>query len=657
MASSPSSPYRSSDSEEGTPKPHRRPRHDVFFSTISDTELKSIKIGESTPITSTKEGLEEVQKESPKEIKEVLVAKEVEDIEAQPSTLQDWNQQNRLLIADGTIVNHDIMFDGDVYIEDGIVKEVGTDLSVPEGTRTINAKGKLVIPGGIDTQTNLEMNFMGARSMDDFYSGTKAALAGGTTMIMDFVMESSSSLLQSYEIRRAVADKKVCCDYALHIVLPEWTEKTEEEMEVLVKEKGINSFKAFMTYKDQYMLRDGELLQMLHACKNLGAVAMVHAENGDIIAENEKRMLNMGVTGPEGHIYSRPEEVEAEATFRASVLANQVNCPLFIQHVMSRSAAKVIAKRRGEGCLLYADTVAAALGTDGSHHLNACWRHAAGHVTVPPLCTDPSTPVGLMNLLGSGDLQVTASNHCTFSANQKALGQNDFTMIPHGVNGIEERMSVVWEKGVVMGILDPCRFVAVTSTNAAKIFNIYPRKGRIQVGSDADIVVWNPEQTRTISVKTHHSQADFNIFEGMECHGVADIVIAGGRVVVDQGQLQVTKGEGRFIDTPPFCPYIFSCVRAKDKACQPFKVEREPYESVAVEGDLEGETVDEAVEVTEIISQSSEFYSRPPTRSGGRNLQDSTFSLSGAQIDDDKDIRLSGKRIQNPPGGKSAGLW
>ncbi|XP_076353215.1 dihydropyrimidinase-like [Tachypleus tridentatus] len=499
---------------------------------------------------------------------------------------------------------------------------------------------------------------MGEKSVDDFYHGTKAALAGGTTMIMDFVMESSSSsLLKSYEMRREVADENVCCDYALHIVIPEWTEKTEEEMEVLVKEKGINSFKAYMTYKDQYMLRDGELLQMLHACKKLGAVAMVHAENGDIIDENEKRMLNMGITGPEGHIYSRPEEVEAEATFRASVLANQVNCPLFILHVMSPSAAKVIAKRREEGCQLYADTTAAALGTDGSHYLNACWRHAAGHVTVPPLCTDPSTPVDLMNLLGSGDIQITASNHCTFSANQKAFGQSDFTMIPHGVNGIEERMSIVWEKGVVMGKLDPSRFVAVTSTNAAKIFNIYPRKGRIQAGSDADVVVWNPEQTRVISAKTHHSQADFNIFEGMKCHGVADVVIAGGKVVVDQGQLQVTKGGGKFVETPPFCPHIFFCVRAKDKACQPFKVEREPYESVAVEDDFEGETPDEAVEVTEIIPQPSEFYSRPLTRSGVRNLQDSTFSLSGAQIDDDKGIKLSGKRIQNPPGGKSAGLW
>ncbi|KAJ8952353.1 hypothetical protein NQ318_017247 [Aromia moschata] len=224
---------------------------------------------------------------------------------------------------------------------------------------------------------------------------------------------------------------------------------------------------------------------------------------------------------------------------------------------MSKSAALALDQACKSGTRVHGETLVAALGTDGSHYKNSCFHHSAGHVLSPPLRPDPTTPLSLMNFLAQDVLQVTGSDNCTFTKSQKELGKEDFTKIPNGVNGVEDRLSVIWEKGVHTGILDPTRFVAVTSTNAAKIFNLYPRKGCIAVGSDADIVIWNPLAVRTISAKTHHQAVDFNIFEGMQCHGVPEYVIVNGRVCVDEGQLRVVEGHGRFIETPVYPPYIY----------------------------------------------------------------------------------------------------
>lgn len=556
-------------------------------------------------------------------------------------------------------MNDDQSFDADLYIEDGIIKQVGQNLITPGGARVIEARGKLVMPGGIDTHTHMQLPFMGTFSSDDFYTGTRAALAGGTTMIMDFVLDAKGvSLLEAYDKWRSWADAKVCCDYALHVGVTWWSSQLSSELEQLTKEKGVNSFKVFMAYKDVFMLDDGDLYHVFKRCRQLGAIAQVHAENGHLIAEKSKEMVAKGITGPEGHALCRPEEVEGEATLRAITIAHQADCPLYVVHVMSKAAANEIAGARKRGYAVYGEPIAAGLGTDGTHYWNKCWRHAAAHVMGPPLRPDPTTPAALMSLLASGDLQATGTDHCTFNADQKALGKDDFRSIPNGVNGVEDRMSIVWEKGVCTGLMDPCKFVAVTSTNAAKIFNIYPRKGRIAVNSDADIVIWDPNATRTISAKTHHQAVDFNIFEGMVCHGVPVYVITGGRVALDEDGLHVTQGSGRFVPTPCHAPYVYGRYEYRMEASteeQP--VVRDPYTGPVIDlkaaGD--GETKQPLAEKN-ILADNSSFHNRPPTRSGGRHMQDSSFALSGDQIDDSNQ-RRSHQKVSNPPGGRSMGLW
>ena len=591
--------------------------------------------------------------------------------------------QNRLLIKNGKVVNDDGITDSDVYIEDGVIKQMGRNLIIPGGTRTIDARGKYVMPGGIDPHTHFELEMMGAKSVDDFYQGTKAAVAGGTTMIIDFVIPmKDESLLEAYDRYRESADQKVCCDYSLHVAITSWSPKVKEEMSMLSKMHGVSSFKMFMAYRDMFMLRDPELIEAFKECKELGAIAMVHAENGDIIAENTKRLLDAGVTGPEGHEMSRPEEVEAEAVNRACVIASQVNCPLYVTAVSSKSAADVVSSKRSEGVVLYGETLASTVGIDGSEQYGKDIAKARRYVTSPPLRPDSTTPAYLIEHLAQDGLQVTGSDNCTFNGDQKALGKDDFSKIPNGVNGVEDRMSVVWEKGVHAGIMEPTRFVAVTSTNAARIFNLYPRKGVIAVGSDADIVVWDPNRKRTISAETHVQAVDFNIFEGMEVHGVPEYVIVEGRVCVDECELKAVHGFGKFVETLSHGDYVYSMI--EDREQRPRGVARTEAEAKRfAEEDVAIARAKEEARATAAAlgkaRQTNGTYESPkpkvklpdcmptlpdsavvtpsskgPRLEGQRNLQDSTFSIS----EDVEEGRRACIRVNNPPGGRSAGgFW
>jgi len=548
-----------------------------------------------------------------------------------------------ILIKGGEVVNEDGRQMADVYVEGRTIKAVGPNLEVGAGTRVIDATGKLVIPGGIDTHTHCQMPFMGMVAVDDFFIGTKAALAGGTTMIIDFVIPTKGeSLLTAYSRWRGWADEKVCCDYSLHMAVTHWGPQVEAEMaKVTSPEVGINSFKVFMAYKDVFMLQDGEIIECFKRAREVGAIAQVHAENGDLIEENQAKLLAAGVTGPEGHPMSRPEEVEASATLRACVIANQVKCPLYVVHVMSKSAARVIMEKRKEGAVIMGEPIAASLGTDGTHYYNRCWRHAAAHVLSPPLREDQDTPRYLMELLANGSLQCTGTDNCTFTSRQKALGLNDFTKIPNGVNGLEDRMAVIWQRGVHSGMMTPERFVSVTSSTAARIFNIWPQKGLIAPGSDADIVVWNPNKTRVISASTHHHAVDFNIFEGQEVHGIAEWVLTGGRVVVEAEEVKVTKGAGRFIPNLPFSSYVYDRVKEEEekKAKMWVPVQRSAEDMFV---DMGGEAAaDAAVGQAAQALQEKVIVSSPKEETPNKPRIDSKPQI----------------RVRNPPGGQSSGAF
>lgn len=583
----------------------------------------------------------------------------MEDLSVKKMHLQ--NSQNRILIKGGTVVNATGSELADVYVEDRLIKQVGKNLDIPGGTRIIDATGKLVMPGGIDTHTHCQMPFMGTRAVDDFYIGTKAALAGGTTMIIDFVIpQKGQPLMDAYNQWRAWADEKVCCDYSFHCAITYWNDSVEEQMRELCSEEvGINSFKMFMAYKDVMMLRDNEMIEVFKVCRKIGALAQVHAENGDAIAENQDRLLAKGVTGPEGHPLSRPEEIETEAVMRACTMANQLDCPLYVVHVMSKTAADIIVRKRNEGQVVFGEPIAASLATNGTHYYHKCWRHAAAYVMSPPLREDITTPDYLMELLANGDLDCTGTDNCTFNSKQKARGINDFTKIPNGVNGLEDRMSVIWEKGVANGIMTKERFVEVTSTTAAKIFNFYPSKGVIAPGSDADIIVWDPEKSRTISARTHHHAVDFNIFEGMHVHGICDYVLSNGKVVVDEGQLKVCQGSGRYIKNPAYSPYVYDKVEtnAANRMMKEVGVYR-TEEDFKIDDVEEPDMEDKAPQAVANQQKSSfDLKGHPaepkPEPEQGHGQQQSQPQVENsptpAKIDSKPTIR-----VRAPPGGKSS---
>jgi len=477
-----------------------------------------------------------------------------------------------LHIRGGTVVNADRQFRADVITQDGKIVAVGESLPTPAGATLVDAGGQYVMPGGIDPHTHMQLPFMGTVTMDDFFTGTAAGMAGGTTTIIDFVIpDPQENILEAYKKWRGWAEK-AAGDYSFHVAITWWSEQVRKDMGTLVKEEGINSFKHFMAYKNAIMCDDETLVNSFKRALELGAMPTVHAENGELVYLLQQTVADMGIMGPEGHPLSRPPMVEGEAANRAIAIADVLNVPIYVVHVSCIEAAEAIARARARGQRVYGEVLAGHLVIDDSVYRDPDFATAAGYVMSPPFRPKINQEF-LWRGLQSGNLHTTATDHCTFCAAQKAAGKDNFAKIPNGCGGVEERLAVIWDAGVNTGRLTPSEFVAITSANTAKLFNIYPQKGSVSVGADADLVVWDPEGSKTLSVKTQFSKGDFNIFEGRTVRGVPTHTVSQGKLVFVQGDLRAERGVGRYIKRPAFNAN-FAPMALRAEALKPTAVER-----------------------------------------------------------------------------------
>jgi dihydropyrimidinase len=481
---------------------------------------------------------------------------------------------NSLLIRGATVVNADREFPADVLCVAGKVAALGAAAATqaPGGTPTLDASGQYLLPGGIDPHTHMQLPFMGTVAVDDFFTGTAAALAGGTTSIIDFVIPSPQQpLMDAFREWRGWAEK-AAADYGFHVAVTWWSDGVHADMGKLVTEEGVNSFKHFMAYKNAIMCDDETLVNSFKRALELGAMPTVHAENGELVFLLQQEVLKMGISGPEGHPLSRPPMVEGEAANRAIAIADVLGVPIYIVHVSCIEAADAIARARARGQRVYGEVLAGHLLIDDSVYRHPDFATAAAYVMSPPF-RPKGHQEALWRGLQSGQLHTTATDHCTFCAPQKAAGRSNFALIPNGCGGVEERMAVIWDAGVNSGRLTPSEFVAITSANCAKLFNIYPRKGVIVEGADADLVLWDPQGTKTISAKTHRSKLDFNVFEGRRVRGVPSHTVSQGKVVYADGDLRATQGAGRYVKRPAF-GVNFTAVDKRTKALAPTAVQR-----------------------------------------------------------------------------------
>ncbi len=452
------------------------------------------------------------------------------------------------VIKGGTVVTADLTYNADVKIEGGKIVEIGPNLS---GDEVLDASGCYVMPGGIDPHVHLEMPFMGTYSTDDFESGTRAALAGGTTMVVDFCLpEPGQSLLDALK-RWDNKATRANCDYSFHMSVTWWGEQVFNEMKAVVLHHGINTFKHFMAYKGALMVNDDEMFASFQRCAELGALPLVHAENGDVVAAMQQKLMDEGNDGPEAHAYSRPVSVEGEATNRAIVIADMAGVPLYVVHTSCEQSHEAIRRARQSGMRVYGEPLIQHLTLDESEYFDKDWDHAARRVMSPPFRSKTHQD-SLWAGLASGSLQVVATDHCAFTTEQKRTGLGDFRKIPNGTGGLEDRMPMLWTYGVATGRITMNEFVAVTSTNIAKILNVYPRKGAVLVGADADIVVWDPKRSKTISAKSQQSAIDYNVFEGKEVTGLPRYTLARGVVAIEESTVRTQEGHGKFVNREPF---------------------------------------------------------------------------------------------------------
>ena len=456
----------------------------------------------------------------------------------------------KTIIRGGKIVTATDGYVGDVLIEGETVRAIGTRLEA-DGAKVIEAAGKLVIPGGIDVHTHLDMPFGGTSSVDDFETGTRAAAYGGTTSIIDFaIQQRGGTLRQAWETWMQKADGKATIDYGFHMIMSEHSAELEAEMGAMVDE-GVTSFKLFMAYPGVFYMDDAGIFRCMQRSGEIGATICMHAENGPVIDVLIEQALRRGNTEPKYHALTRPPRAEAEATHRAICLAEMADVPVYIVHLSAAEALTEVARARDRGIQAFAETCPQYLFLSYEDYERDNFE-GAKYVMSPPLRAREKQK-DLWRGLVNNDLQAISTDHCPFCFNEtphspgKQLGAGDFSKIPNGAPGIEHRMALTFDGGVVGGRISLNRWVELTSTSPAKIFGLFPRKGTIAPGSDADIVIFDPEAETVISAQTHHMNVDYSAYEGRKVRGATETVLSRGEVILEDGEFKGRPGRGAYL--------------------------------------------------------------------------------------------------------------
>src|SRR3984957_8857947 len=449
------------------------------------------------------------------------------------------------IIVNGRVATATDTYTSDVAINDGKISAVGQSLPRENAKHIIDAAGKFVLPGGIDVHTHLDMPFGGTTSADDFETGTRAAAFGGTTTLIDFAIQYKGQTLRTaFDAWMKKASGRAVCDYAFHCIITELADAQLDEMNALVRE-GVTSFKLFMAYPGVFMLDDASIFKAFRTTAKNGGLVCMHAENGSAIDVIVQQALAEGKRAPKYHALTRPTTAEAEATSRAIALAEMAGAPVYIVHLSCNDPLEKAREARDRGVPAYAETCPQYLYLS-LENMNAPGFEGAKYVFTPPL-REKWHQEKLWQGLTQDTLQVVSTDHCPFCfKDQKQLGVDDFTKIPNGGPGIEHRLSLIYTGGVHGKRFSPNRFVEVVSTSPAKLFGLFPRKGTIAVGSDADIVIFDPNHREVISVKTPHMRVDYSMFEGIQIQGAAKTVLSRGRTIIDKNQFTGRPGSGQF---------------------------------------------------------------------------------------------------------------
>jgi len=449
-----------------------------------------------------------------------------------------------VLIKNGRIITADADYIADIFIEGENIVAIGKNLTNVADT-IIDATGKLVMPGGIDPHVHLDMPFMGTYSSDNYETGTRAALYGGTTMVIDFILQKQGNSLQSaLDEWNGRANGNAVGDYSFHMAVTDFNDNTKKEIKTMIEKEGITSFKTFMAYKGALMIDDRQMIGLMEEVKSNGGMINVHATNGDIIDYLVHKHKEEGKLSPLYHYLSQPEITESEASGRFADMASYTGCPGYIVHLTCEGALNAVrnATRRNQN--VFVETCIQYLILDASLYENNF--EGAKWVMSPPL-REKKDQAALWAGLNQGLVQVVATDHCPFMWEQKLMGKDDFSKIPNGHPAIENRMELLFSEGVMKNKITLNKYVEVTSTNPAKIFGMFPQKGTIAVGSDADIILIDPTEKHTLSAKTHHMNVDYSGYEGWNITGKVKTVLLRGKVAIDDNKCHLAKGYGKFI--------------------------------------------------------------------------------------------------------------